>query len=164
MEGMNLLALDLGTHTGWALWEDGRVESGVQAFELKRGESPGMRYVRFNRWLEEMVRGRWQMFGSLGIVYEQPHQRGGAATEIAAGFSTHVQAFCARNQIEHAAIHSATLKKWTTGSGRASKDEMIVHVQARFTAKRGLTNDEADAIALLHYARAELLPEERKTR
>jgi len=84
---MKILALDLGTKTGWALAENDRTESGVQVFDVRRGESPGMRYLRFNRWLEELT-------GATPkpdlIAYEQPHHRGGAATEIAAGFSTRV--------------------------------------------------------------------------
>jgi hypothetical protein len=54
---MNILALDLGTRTGWAMAENGRTKSGVQLFDVKRGESPGMRYLRFNRWLEDMAAG-----------------------------------------------------------------------------------------------------------
>jgi Holliday junction resolvasome RuvABC endonuclease subunit len=157
---MNLLALDLGTHTGWALWENGRVESGVQAFELKRGESPGMRYLRFRRWLEEIA-VRIQV-----IAYEQtlPWKAGSHAREISNNLAGRVQEFCAeRNGVEHIAVENNTLKKWTTGRGNAGKDEMIVHVQARFTAKRGIAHDEAEAIALLHYARAELVPAERGT-
>jgi hypothetical protein len=42
---MAILALDLGTRTGWAPAEHGRVESGVQVFDVRRGESPGMRPV-----------------------------------------------------------------------------------------------------------------------
>lgn len=152
---MNLLALDLGTSTGWALLEDGRIESGVETFAVKRGESPGMRYVHFNRWLDHIAPaaapGR-----TLGlVVYEQFHQRGGAATEIAAGLATRVQEFCARHGIEHAAVHTATLKKWTTGRGGASKTEMLEACARRW--RRVDSDDEADAIALLHYARAELV-------
>jgi crossover junction endodeoxyribonuclease RuvC len=150
---VRLLALDLGTRTGWALLENGRVESGVETFDVKRGESPGMRYLNFNRWLEAIV--------SVGhqpdlIVYEQSHQRGGAATEVAAGFATRVQEFCARLAIEHAAVHTATLKKWTTGKGNADKAAMLAAVARRW-GRRVDTDDEADAIALLEYARAELV-------
>ena len=52
----NILAIDLGVHTGWALEEEGHLTAGVQTFELARGESPGMRYVRFSRWLDEIAR------------------------------------------------------------------------------------------------------------
>lgn len=41
---MNILALDMATKTGWAT-NAGRT-SGVQTFDVKRGESPGMRFLR----------------------------------------------------------------------------------------------------------------------
>lgn len=36
-----LLALDLGTHTGWAILSGAKPDSGVQVFDVRRGESPG---------------------------------------------------------------------------------------------------------------------------
>ena len=147
---MKLLALDLGTQTGWALHAGAGLESGVQAFDLKRGESPGMRYLRFRRWLEEVGTGVEL------IIYEAAHHRGGAATEVAAGFATRVQEFCARHGVEHAAVHSATLKKWTTGKGNADKAGMLEAVSRRW---KPVTDDnEADAVALLQYALREIVP------
>lgn len=173
---MNLLALDLGTRTGWALRENGRIESGVQVFDVKRGESPGMRYVRFRRWLSELIwrpteRGRHgyphvmapEVEARVGlIVYEQTHQRGGAATEVAAGFATRVQEFCAEGKLEHAAVHSATIKKFVTGKGNAKKPEMLRNVRLKFCttgsqAERLTDDNEADALALLHYALSEIV-------
>lgn len=152
---MNILALDLGTRTGWAVAEDygqraRRVESGAQVFDVRRGESPGLRFLRFNRWLLEVVYDR-QRYRPALIVYEQPHHRGGAATEIALGFATRVQEFAAQYGIQHAAVHSATLKKWTTGKGNAKKPEMHAAVERRWGVKAA-TDDEADAVALLYYA------------
>lgn len=178
---MNLLALDLGTHTGWALQENGRIESGVQVFDVKRGESPGMRYVRFRRWLQDMIwqpteRGKYgyphvllhEVAARVGlIVYEQSHNRGGAATEVAAGFTTRVQESCAEGKLEHAAVHSATLKKFTTGSGRGDKDKMaaaaidkgwLTEAQAELAYDSKFDDNEVDAICLLHYALSELVP------
>lgn len=142
---MKILSLDLGSKTGWACqFTDGRRESGVQDFSLKRGESPGMRYIRFNAWLVELIGlGRPEL-----IVYEMPHHRGGAATEILNGLATRVQEHCARFKIDHHAVHSATLKKWATGSGRASKEDMIKEFEKR-TGKKPISDDEADAYMLL---------------
>lgn len=159
---MRILALDLGTQTGWALLESNRVESGVRTFDVKRGESPGMRYLNFNRWLDTMAcleaaGGRTDTYRALDlVVYEQTHQRGGAATEVAAGFATRVQEFCARYGIDHAAVHSATLKKWTTGHGNAKKADMVLAVMNRW-GRRVDTDDEADAIALLYFAKEQLV-------
>lgn len=152
---MNVLALDLATRTGWALSEDGRIESGVESFEIARHESRGMRFVRFNRWLVRVVDTRRPL-----IVYEQAHQRGGAATEVAAGFITRVHEFCALHALEFSSVHTATLKKWATGKGNANKDEMVIRVRARFMPQRigPLDDNEADAVALLHYALSEIVP------
>ena len=158
-----ILALDLGMRTGYAIRENGRVESGVQVFDVKRGESPGMRYLRFNRWLADVCHaGLDAVFGrdalAVGfIVYEQTHHRGGAATEVAAGFATRAQEFCARHGLEHAAVHTATLKKFATGRGNAKKPEMIAAAQARFGYPVADDN-EADALWLLAYAETVILP------
>jgi hypothetical protein len=49
------LALDLGTNLGFALLRaDGRIESGIERFEAKSKEGPGMRWVHFKRWLVDM--------------------------------------------------------------------------------------------------------------
>lgn len=156
----NLLALDLATRTGWALMENGRLESGADTFDVKRGESPGTRYMRFNRWLDGMVfaqatngQGLVESVGAprVGlIVYEQSHNRGGAATEVAAGFTTRVQEFCARHGIEHAACHTQTLKKFVTGRGNADKAAMIEAVSRRW--RRIEDDNEGDAIALCFWA------------
>ncbi|SFE92873.1 hypothetical protein [Nitrosomonas sp. Nm166] len=50
-----LLALDLGTNTGWALSSrDGLITSGTEQFKPQRFEGGGMRHLRFKHWLTEM--------------------------------------------------------------------------------------------------------------
>ena len=144
---MNILALDLGTRTGYASFVNGRVESGVQDFALGRGDSHGMRFIRFNRWLTEMIALTMPAL----ITYERPHLRGGFATDLLVGFATRVQERCAEAGIECEAVHSATLKKAATGSGRAAKDAMIAVAEERF-GKRVASDDEADALCLLWMA------------
>ena len=144
---MNRLTLDLGTHTGWASYIDGSIQSGVQDFSLKRGESPGMRFIMFRSWLKKMLK----VVQPDIVVYEQPHHRGGAATELLVGFSTRVMEMCARYEVEHAGVHTATLKKWATGNGRASKEDMIK--RANMFPNVAITDDnEADALCLLFYS------------
>ena len=113
-----IAALDFGTRTGWAALSDGHVESGVQTFDLARGESPGMRFIRFRRWLEEIL-----ALTQPGLcVYEQAHHRGGHATELLVGMATRLQEACAEKGIEYTAVHSATLKKVSCGSADAARD------------------------------------------
>ena len=161
---MRILALDLGTKTGWVL-DAGFIEHGIQIFDVKRGESPGFRYLRFNRWLEELVLTTILNHGKKKepviqprvdlVVYEQTHHRGGAATEVAAGFATRVQEFCARYKIEHAAVHSKTLKKFATGKGNADKSAMIEAARQKL-GYQGNSDDEADALWLWQFAKREM--------
>jgi len=141
---MKILALDLGTKTGWAGSVDKRVESGVQDFSLKRGESPGMRFVRFNSWLVEMI----EVIEPDIVIYEQPHNRGGAATMVLNGMLAYVLEKCAKYEVEHEPVHSSTLKKFATGSGRAGKEDMIKVAQARFPEKKIIDDNEADALCI----------------
>ena len=49
-----MLALDLGTTTGWALRApDGLITSGTVSFRPSRYDGGGMRYLRFTNWLTE---------------------------------------------------------------------------------------------------------------
>jgi len=152
-----LLALDLATKTGWALRDrDGQILSGVQEFPLKRGESRGIRFLRFRKWLRESLElgklGRKFCDNSPGvIVYEQAHHRGGYATEVAVGLVTDVLAEAAREGIEHMSVHSATLKKATTGSGRSSKADMIAQVKLWYPNMDIIDDNHADALSLLQY-------------
>ena len=148
---MNILSLDTATKTGWATNIHGR-RSGVIEFALKRGESPGMRFLRCRSWLNEMLK---LLSGQIDvIVYEQAHHRGGAATAVCVGFVTEVQAFAAEHNIELMPVHTATLKKFATGSGRANKKDMV-----QAAIRRGWNpqdHNEADASLLLEYGLNEL--------
>lgn len=157
---MNILALDMGGKTGWRLYNQGLRSdlwrySGVQEFTLKRGESPGMRWLRFRAWLEQTNHHSCRIAGRIDlVVYEMPHHRGGASTAAGLGYKTEVEAFAAGIGAETMPVHSATLKKWATGSGRAGKPDMI-----RAAHALGYTpadDNEADAILLLEYALEEL--------
>ena len=151
---MKILALDLATKTGWAVYgshiTDKKVVSGVQVFDVKRGESPGMRFLRCRSFLNEL----FDMARPNVIVYEQAHHRGGAATRCGVGLVTVVLEFAAQHKIATMSVHSATLKKWATGSGRANKGDMIKTCISR--GYQPQDDNEADAILLLLYAVEEL--------
>jgi len=137
--------LDCATKTGWAILEDGRiVESGVQTFDLQRGESPGMRFLRFRAWLESMV-------SAVDVIaYEAAHHRGGAATELCVGMTTRVQEVAAARKSECVPVHTGRLKKWATGSGSAKKEAMIE--RARSLSNTIIDDNHAEAILLARYA------------
>lgn len=147
---MNLLAIDPGTRLGWASFAHGHVESGVHEFALGRGDSPGMRFLRFRNWLADML----TMAKPELVIFERPHMRGGFATDLLVGFVTRIQEACAERGIECQAVHSATLKKSACGSGRADKSMMVKAASERF-GKPVTDDNEADALNLLWLAMQE---------
>ena len=142
---MKILAIDSGTKTGWAT-NDTAMVSGIQDFSLKRGESPGMRFLMFQKWILNML----ETIKPDMVIYERAHHRGGAPTEVGVGLTTQLQAGCTAMEIEYVALHSKTLKKYATGKGNASKDAMM-----EAATEKGWTyqdHNECDALWLLDYA------------
>ncbi len=145
-----ILALDLGTTTGWALHaRDGSITSGSESFKPQRFEGGGMRYLRFKRWLSEIKRSA----DGLDAVYFEEVRRhlGVDAAHAYGGFMAHLTAWCEHHQIPYQGIPVGTIKKHATGKGNASKDEMLV--AARNCGHFPADDNEADALALLDYAR-----------
>lgn len=148
---MKILALDLGISTGWAVsaGDSTLLESGVQRFDLSRGESPGCRFLRFRSWLAGIL----DMTAPALVAYERAHHRGGHATELAIGLQTRVQELAAAREIPYAAVHTGTLKKHATGSGAASKEMMILAARKRWPDAQAIeSDDQADALLVLSWA------------
>ena len=144
-----ILALDLGTHTGWALHQlDSTITSGTEHFKPQRFEGGGMRFLRFKRWLAELL----TTSGHINAVYFEEVRRhaGVDAAHAYGGFLATLTTWCEHHQIPYQGIPVGTIKKHATGKGNAGKDEMIASVQSRGHAP--CDDNEADALALLHWA------------
>ena len=144
---MRILGLDTGLKTGWCIYDSDTkqvIESGVQDFSKKRGESNGLMFLRFRKWLKYLLNIQVDLVG-----YERAHFRGGAATEIGVGLQTRVQEECAGHDpvIEAAPVHSGTLKKWACGHGKASKADMALKA-SRLVLGKIIDDNEADAILI----------------
>ena len=144
-----LLALDLGTTTGWALrGSEARITSGSQSFKPQRFEGGGMRYLRFKRWLTEIKQCN---AGIDQVVFEEVRRHAGVdAAHAYGGFMGQLTAWCEHHQIPYQGIPVGTIKKHATGKGNASKDEMVAAVRVR--GHSPADDNEADAIALLYLA------------
>lgn len=147
-----LLALDLGTTTGWALrTPDRRIVSGSQSFKPQRFEGGGMRFLRFVRWLDEMQ----TLSGGLHhLAFEEVRRH--ASTDAAhayGGFLGLLSAWCERHAIPYQGVPVGTIKKHATGKGNAPKDAMLATVRGWGYAP--VDDNEADALALLHWAIAQ---------
>ncbi len=147
-----VLALDLGTHTGWALRSAGAlITSGTEHFCPHRFEGGGMRYLRFKRWLTEVK----STAGGIDEIYFEEVRRH-LATDAAhayGGFLAVLTSWCEHHGIAYQGVPVGTIKKYATGKGNADKDAMIEAMRARGFAP--VDDNEADALALLHCAIAE---------
>jgi crossover junction endodeoxyribonuclease RuvC len=148
---MTLLALDLGTDTGYALSNGGVIVSGSMNYKPKRYEGGGMRYLRFKRWLDEIHAS----VKLTEIVFEEVRRhRGTDAAHVYGGFLSTLTSWCEENDIPYSGVPVQAIKKFATGKGNADKVAVIQAVQKwGFDVK---SDDEADAIALLRFQCAEV--------
>ena len=147
-----LLALDLGQQTGWALRQaTGLITSGSHGFKPGHFEGGGMPLLRFAAWLDEL-HGR---AGPLGLVFfeEVRAHKGTAAAHTYGAFSGQLSAWCERHGVTYQGVPVATIKKHATGKGNAGKDLVIAAMRARGFAPAD--DNEADALAILHWAMAQ---------
>jgi crossover junction endodeoxyribonuclease RuvC len=142
-----VLALDLGTKTGWSIGKENRPAAhGTWDLKPTRFSGGGMRYVRFQNYLEEL----WDAFYYDVVVFEEVRRHKGTdAAHVYGGLMATLQARMERSQIPYEAVPVGVIKKFWTKNGNASKDLMVAEAE-----KRGFTvadDNEADAIALFSY-------------
>lgn len=145
---MSVLALDLGTTTGWALSPSrGSVLSGtwVNKSRNARYEGGGMRYLRFHQRLEELHAST-----PISAVYfeEVRRHRGTDSAHVYGGMLAVLTKWCEAQEpkIPYEGVPVGEIKKHLTGKGNADKPAMIAAVQA--LGYEVVSDDEADAIAL----------------
>jgi Holliday junction resolvasome RuvABC endonuclease subunit len=151
MTRRSILAIDPGVNTGWAFKPANSKEEviiGTQHFPIIRGESRGMRFIRFQAWLGNFIGG----FRPDLVLYEKPHMRGGAATEILVGMTALIEAVCSVNKVEHGPVRSAEIKKVILGRGVGTKEEMMNAANMMFGPIDIEDEHQADALCLLGYA------------
>ena len=144
-----VLALDLGTTTGWALRSrDGGITSGTITFKPTRFEGGGMRFLRFRGWLAEVAA---LSGGITRIAFEEVRRHVSTDSSHAyGGFLATLTAWCEQESIPYEGIPVGTIKRFATGKGNADKAAMIAAMRARGFAPAD--DNEADAIALLLWA------------
>jgi Holliday junction resolvasome RuvABC endonuclease subunit len=144
-----IVALDLGTITGWAVRViDGAIASGTAEFRLDRWQSGGMRFLLFKRWLTEIKN---QVGGFDLVVYEQVRRHAGVdAAHAYGGWLAILTAWCDHHAIAYEGVPVGTIKRFIAGKGNADKDAVIAAVRAR--GFNPADDNEADAIAILLWA------------
>ena len=142
----SLLALDLGTNTGFCIGHSvGANISGTANFKPSRYDGGGMRFVKFRKWLNELKAA----YPIERVVFEEVRRHAGTdAAHVYGGLLATLTAWCEENEIPYESLGVGTIKREWTGKGNASKEMMIAEAIKRGYAP--LDDNEADAIAIWH--------------
>src|SRR5438105_269086 len=111
IEHVSILALDLGTTTGWALGDNKKtVTSGTHSFKPHRFEGGGMRYLRFRSFLTEL---KQQSGGIDQICFEEVRRHSSTdAAHVYGGFMAHLTAWSEHHSIPYVGVPVGTIKRF----------------------------------------------------
>lgn len=138
-----VLALDVATSTGWAT----TTTSGTWNLAPKKDESRGMRLIRFRAKLTEMI----TLHKIKLVVFEGAVGYGAHPNFVGAEMIGVMKLTLEELNINYAAFVPSVIKKFATGKGNAKKPDMIRAAQLKWNMT-GKDDNEADALAILHYA------------
>lgn len=158
-----LLALDLSTSVGWALFGERGLHPrfGTERLPPAIGDDQGGRFSRLLAWLDDMI----ERHGFEAMAYERPilpRKSGDLATTIETltllwGLCSMVQLFAHEQGLRCLACPVEQAKIALTGSKHAKKDDMVYAAMNDFDWK--VANDhEADACAVGLWAYDQLWP------
>ena len=144
---MKILALDIATKTGFRT----ETSSGVWDFnKAKRGDSYGMRLIRFKSSLKEIL----NLEEIDIVVYERPAGQFKSSIIVASEMIGVLIALCEEKGIQYTAYSATEIKKFATGKGNAKKQDMIdAAIAFGFNPH---DDNEADAIHLYNLAKKDL--------
>ncbi len=133
-----ILALDIATTTGWKT----KTASGIWNLKPNRGESEGMRVVRFKAKVKEMI----SMEGITLVAYERPAGFHKSSIMVASEMVGVLKDLCIGLNVNLACYSATEIKKFATGKGNANKEAMIK--AAKEKGYNPADDNEADAIHL----------------
>lgn len=140
---MKILALDIATNTGWAVGGFGNpIIFGSRSFKNYAGHRAIMG-SRFAVWLNQIIEEHKPTH--MGI--EAPLYSNGGAPQLLIPLTYEAEKAAVRHALDYAEFAPNTVKKFMTGSGRATKEEMIE--EAKLFGLNPRNSDQADAIAVL---------------
>ena len=150
----HIIALDLGTKTGFAEYADGNPYSEQWVLWKKAKNTTGLelgrRVSEFNTKLSLMA-GCSEFFPDV-IYYEEVRRHLGTdAAHVYGALLGCLEEFCLRDNIRLVPVGVKVIKKHATGNGNATKQDMV-RAAYKLWGLSNISEDEADALGLLHYA------------
>jgi len=147
---VNILALDLGAKTGFALRRrDATLLHGTEDFTPRASWAPGQKWLRFRSWLSTTITEH----NITQIAFEDVKRHGPGqvlAAHAYGGFRAMLEMVADQHRVALVPFGVGQIKKHWTGSGVAKKDDMVA--QARVRGFRTVDDNNADALAILHLA------------
>jgi Holliday junction resolvasome RuvABC endonuclease subunit len=135
---MRTLSIDPGRHTGWALWHgDSLRDLGT----VDMGSPPDLARLWYLLHYHNPQRLTW----------EEPQGMRGMGLVRIQRYLGVLELYAQLYGIPYASVSQRELKAHATGSGSATKEEVTAAMSERYGLD-GITHDEADAIAVGHYA------------
>lgn len=144
---MTIIALDLGSVTGFAVKSQHGLSHGTLNFK-KKGKFADSGYKALYDFLGTFLEGP-HLHRDLEIIVEKPHAgRFIAPVRILFGLLAIVHLFADLFQVKLTEYSPKEIKKFWTGKGNASKEEMVVETQKKFPSVTD--HNQSDAISLMY--------------
>ena len=156
-----MLAIDLGTNTGWALCGPvGDSSTGCHLLKAaKEKPSHGELFRRFYRWLGDMHNKHGFKAIAVELVNRRVH-KGTAQNDLHVGYRAILKMVCAQRDIRLVEIPVGTAKKAISGRGNASK-KLVLECAKRLGWETRGNENAADAVAVYVAARKKEFQNER---
>ena len=141
---MRILSLDIATKTGWAT----NTSSGVWNLKVNKGESYGMKLIRFKAKVKELI----QLEDIELVVYEKPSGRFIRAVASVSEMVGVLIELCEDLGVEYTSYTVSEIKKHATGKGNANKSMMVNSAKEKFDIEI-IDDNHADALWILDKAK-----------
>ncbi|MBB4287680.1 crossover junction endodeoxyribonuclease RuvC [Roseospira goensis] len=144
-----IVALDLGTKTGWAVHARGIITSGTLTMAAGRFDGGGMRFLKFRRWLDTLLA---ELGGEITALHFEAVRRhaGTDAAHVYGGLQAVLTSWCEEKQVPYSGVGVGVWKRHVVGKGNASKDDVKHELRRR--GHDPADDNEADAIAIALWA------------
>ncbi len=147
-----ILALDLGSTTGFAYAAPGVFASGEWKLDVGRHVSLGARANELKRKINQLH----QTVQVHEVWYEAVEFASTTyAAQLYGAFLGSVQGWCEEQGVPFRGVAVAALKKYATYRGNATKEDMVIAARSFGYDVPAANHNEADALCLLHYAMSE---------
>jgi len=144
------VAIDIGTNLGMCVYypELQKITLSEHCFKNNRFEGGGMRFVRYERFLTELL-----SVGVKQVFFEEVRRHKGTdAAHIYGAFCGILEKMCEAHKVPYTGIPVGTIKRFITGKGNANKEAMVQNCNATYKIEPALKNSEdnkADALGVM---------------